>query len=65
MADEVRCPKCGSSQLTTKDKGFSLGKAAVGALWLGPVGLAAGMLGSKKTHIVCLKCGYEWEVGKR
>jgi len=65
MANEVSCPKCGSTQLTTKDKGFSLGKAALGAFVLGPVGIAGGLLGSKKTQIVCLKCGYEWEAGKR
>jgi len=65
MAGEVKCPKCGSEQVSAKKKGFSVGKAAVGALWLGPVGLAGGLLGSNKTQVVCLRCGYEWEAGKR
>ncbi len=65
MADEVRCPRCGSTQLTTKDRGFSLGRAVQGGLLLGPLGLAGGLLGSKKTMIVCLQCGREWEAGKR
>jgi len=63
MANELSCPKCGSTQLTTKDKGFSIGKAAVGALWLGPVGLAGGLLGSKKQMVLCMNCGRE--SGKR
>lgn len=64
MADEIKCPKCGSTQITAGKKGFGLGKAAGGALLLGPVGLLGGMIGSKKVKITCLKCGHEWKPGQ-
>lgn len=60
----ICCPKCLSEQITTKTKGFSLGKAAAGGLLLGPVGLLGGVMGSKKIKIVCLACGHEWYPGK-
>lgn len=59
---KISCPRCGSSQITTKNKGFGLGKAIVGGLLLGPVGLLGGAIGSNKTLVVCLKCGKEWKV---
>lgn len=64
MTDEIKCPKCKSTQITSKTKGFGLGKAAVGGILLGPIGLAGGLLGSKKIKVVCLKCGKEWIPGK-
>jgi len=54
--EPVRCPKCGSSQVTANKKGFGLGKAAVGGLLLGPVG-------GSKIKITCLKCGHIFEPG--
>lgn len=60
----IRCPKCTSIQITAGNKGFGLGKAAVGGLLLGPLGLLGGFMGSKKTMITCLKCGNKWEAGK-
>lgn len=62
--DAIKCPKCKSTQLTADSKGFGLGKAAAGGLLLGPVGLLGGLFGSKKTMIVCLKCGHKWEAGQ-
>lgn len=41
--------------------GISLGKAAVGAVALGPIGLAAGALGKKKTTYRCSHCGFTIE----
>jgi hypothetical protein len=64
MSNEVKCPKCGSTQISAGDKGFGLGKAAAGGLLLGPVGLLGGLIGSKKVIVTCLKCGYKWEAGK-
>ena len=61
--DQVKCPKCGSTQLSADKKGFGLGKAAGGALLLGPVGLLGGLIGSKKVMITCLKCGKQWKAG--
>jgi len=62
--DQVRCPTCGSTQLTAQKKGFGLGKAVVGSFLMGPLGLAGGLLGVSKIKIVCLACGYEWSPGK-
>jgi tellurium resistance protein TerD len=62
--DLIRCPKCGSTQITSGNKGFSVGKAVVGDIVAGPVGLVAGAIGSKKTIITCLNCGHEWKAGK-
>lgn len=61
---EVKCPKCGSTQFAAKKRGFGIGKALAGAFVAGPVGLAAGILGSNKTVVVCLVCGCEWKPGK-
>lgn len=61
--DRVKCPSCGSFQVSAGGKGFGLGKAAAGGLLLGPVGLLGGLLGSKMTVITCLQCGYKWAPG--
>lgn len=62
-SDKIKCSRCGSTQITSKTKGFGLGKAAAGGLLLGPVGLLGGVIGSKKVRAVCLKCGNEWDAG--
>jgi len=61
----LRCPTCGSTQITANKKGFGVGKAAVGGILLGPVGLAAGMLGSAGVRITCLMCGFSWKPGEK
>ncbi len=58
------CPKCfwGHMQpVGERTGGFSGGKAAVGAVLLGPLGLAAGALGKKRKTYCCDKCGYTVE----
>ncbi len=62
--DEIRCPKCNSTQITAGKKGFGLGKAAAGGILLGPIGLLGGLIGSKKVKITCLKCGHTWKAGQ-
>lgn len=62
---KVRCPKCRSEQIAGGTKGFGLGKAAAGGLLVGPVGLFAGLFGSKKTTVTCLNCGHRWKAGGR
>ncbi|MGN0584241.1 MAG: hypothetical protein ACI4JD_02195 [Ruminococcus sp.] len=59
------CPMCNNSatwkKVDTAKKGFSVGKAAVGGLLLGPVGLVGGALGKKKSAYYCGKCGFSHE----
>ena len=45
----VKCPKCGSTQITTGQRGYSL---------------ITGFLGSNKTVNRCANCGYSWKPGK-
>lgn len=58
----VRCPGCGSTQLSAGNKGFGLGKAAVGGLLLGPIGLLSGFIESNKVIVTCLSCGKQWKL---
>ena len=48
-----KCPMCGEQlnwkRVDTTKKGFSVGKAAVGGILIGPIGLVAGGLGKKKS----------------
>ncbi|HRY32063.1 MAG TPA: hypothetical protein P5531_03745 [Bacteroidales bacterium] len=59
----VCCPKCGSDQIVAQKKGFGVGKAAVGAILVGGIGLAAGAIGSKKIYLVCMSCGHRFNPG--
>jgi len=64
MSNEVRCPKCGSTQLSTNKKGFSGKKAFAGAILTGGIGLLAGTIGSNKIKITCLSCAKEFYPGQ-
>lgn len=59
------CPKCGKARTMglagERQGGVSGGKAVVGAVLLGPIGLLAGGLGKKKTLFVCSNCNYTVE----
>ena len=57
----ITCPKCDSESVSLGKKGFSVGQAAAGGIAVGPVGLAAGMIGSKDTEFVCLSCNHKWK----
>ncbi len=60
-AFHVKCPKCSSSNIEVGKKGFGLGKAALGAIVLGPGGLLAGLHGRKNAELHCLSCGKKWK----
>ncbi|MBE2229953.1 MAG: hypothetical protein IAE96_04830 [Chitinophagaceae bacterium] len=60
----IKCPKCGSTQITANKKGFSGKKAVAGAILTGGVGLLAGTIGSNKVKITCLGCGNEFRPGE-
>lgn len=57
----IHCPKCFSTYLRTDNKGFSFGKAIVGSIVLGPLGILAGGLGMKNARVVCNKCGHKFK----
>lgn len=56
----LHCPRCQSSRVTAGKKGFGIGKAVVGSLLLGPVGLLGGFIGSKNLEFLCLDCNQRW-----
>ncbi len=49
VTSQVHCPKCGSTQITTGQRGYSL---------------FSGFFGSNKTVNRCANCGYSWKPGK-
>ena len=57
----IKCPKCNSMNISSGQKGFGLGKAAIGGILLGPVGLLGGMFGRKTIELVCQSCGHKWK----
>lgn len=59
--EEIRCPKCNSINVHFDKKGFSFGKAVVGAILINPVGVLAGVIGSNKIKANCLACGYSFD----
>jgi DNA-directed RNA polymerase subunit RPC12/RpoP len=61
---EIRCPYCGSDQLYTDKKGYSLKKGIAGMVLTGGVGLLAGLFGSNKVIITCLSCGKKFNPGE-
>lgn len=61
---EIKCPKCGSNQLSANKKGFSGRKAVGGAILTGGIGLLAGTIGSNKIRITCLACGHQFKPGE-
>jgi DNA-directed RNA polymerase subunit RPC12/RpoP len=48
MEDSIKCPKCGSTQLSANKKGWTM---------------TTGMIGSSKILITCLKCGKQFKPG--
>lgn len=64
MTNEIKCPKCGSNQLTADKKGFSGTKAVGGAILSGGIGILAGTIGSNKIIITCLACGHQFKPGE-
>ena len=63
--DLLRCPKCGSTQISVGKKGFSGKKAVAGAVLFGTIGAAAGTIGQNKVQLTCLNCGEQFKPGEQ
>ena len=59
------CPKCGSNNITTNNKGYGIGKGIIGAAIFGPLGLIAGNIGRHDIICTCLNCGHTWNLKKQ
>lgn len=58
--NRLTCPQCKSSRVSGGKKGFGIGKAAIGTLLLGPIGLLGGFIGNKNLEFTCQDCNYKW-----
>lgn len=56
----IKCPSCGSPSFVIDQQGYSIGKAAIGWLLLGALGLLGGLIGRKNVELVCVACGKRW-----
>lgn len=56
----ARCPRCGSTSISLEKQGFGYGKATLGALTVGPIGLLAGGINANKPMCICMKCGHKY-----
>lgn len=55
-----RCPRCGSSDIYSRKKGFSVGNAFLGSALFGRNGILFGLYNSERQKHTCQYCGYEW-----
>lgn len=62
-ANQPACPRCRSTKTTFNKQGFGVGKAAIGAVLTGGIGLLAGGIGANKIKLTCLECGNSWSKG--
>jgi Zn finger protein HypA/HybF involved in hydrogenase expression len=65
IMSDIKCPKCGSTQIHADKRGFKAGRAVAGTLIAGPLaGLATGGAGKNKVIITCLGCGHQFKPGE-
>ncbi|SHO50103.1 hypothetical protein [Desulfopila aestuarii] len=57
----IKCPKCGSTQISAGKEGYNAVAGTIGAVALGPLGLLVGGLQAGHHRNVCLKCGHKWD----
>ena len=59
----VRCPMCGSTQVTAVRRGYDPGCGCLGVLLFSWIGLLLGFLNADRVDLVCSRCGARWEPG--
>lgn len=55
------CGRCMSTDISTKNRGFSWGWGLLGLFLLPPFGILFGFCGSKKLVSTCRGCGHKWK----
>lgn len=55
------CPKCESQAISVNTQKYGVGKALVGTLLTGGIGLLAGGIGRNNVNLTCLSCGNRWQ----
>ncbi|WP_176015203.1 zinc ribbon domain-containing protein [Victivallis sp. Marseille-Q1083] len=63
-APPVRCPNCGSTQISAVRREYSPGCGCLGWLLFGWWGLLLGLLGGSDIEMVCNHCGTRWPAGE-
>ena len=75
----LKCPKCGSTSVSSNKKGYGVVKGGLGAitamglapftggasLAVGAIGAGAGNIGRNKIICTCMNCGYKFKPKKR
>lgn len=64
--EQIRCPKCGSTQIHAEKRGFKTGRAVAGGIVTGNiiVAMTAGGIGKNNIELTCLKCGNKFKPGE-
>ena len=62
--EQVRCPVCGSPEISAVQSTYNPGCGCLGMLIFGWIGLLLGLLGAGKVELVCRHCGAVWKAGK-
>ena len=55
--DEIRCIKCGSTNVDIHERGFSYGDAALGGILFGWIGVLLGGFRADEIRMTCRHCG--------
>lgn len=56
------CPKCYSTEVICKKRGFSWGLAILGFCFFFVFGIPLGLCGRNKLRGHCIKCGHTWKL---
>ena len=57
----IRCPNCGSTQVSPVEKSYDAGLGCFGLILFGWLGLLLGLLGGGDVSLYCAHCGHRWQ----